>query len=239
MSKEKIDNIKNKFIKHGYKEMSLEEILILNLYYAGQKNDAIAVTKELLSKYNSFSQVLINPKEILHDISKINESSTAFFNILTKISRIYVSDRNMLHPENLNEQLAFHFVGQPTEIFAILLLDNNDKILLNSTVCKGIIRKVDVRNSKIIDMAKEYKATKVIIAHNHPYGFLRTSIDDILFTRDLLDALKLVNIVLIDHLVFRNEDYISIKNIEEGIFLIKKGSTFSGRFFRSRLKNNI
>ena len=218
MSKEKINDIKNKFIKYGYDKISLEEILILNLYYAGQKNNASTVAKELLSKYNSFSQVLTNHKEILRDISRINESSIAFFNILTRISRIYVRDRNILYPENLYEQLAFHFVGQPTEICAVLLLDDNDKILLNSAVRTGIIQKVDVRNSKIIDMAKEYKAAKMIIAHNHPYGYLRPSSDDILFTRDLLNALKLVNVDLIDHLVFRNEEYISIKKVEKDIF---------------------
>ena len=190
-------------------ESGLEEILILNLYYAGQKSDAIAVTKELLSKYNSFSQVLMNPKEILHDISKINESSIAFFNILIKISRIYVSNLNMLHPENLNKQLAFHFIGQPIEVFAILLLDNNNKILLNSTVRKGIIRKVDVRNSKIIDMAKKYKAAKMIIAHNHPSNDITPSKADILVTKNIKKCGEIFGIPLIDHMIFGDNNYYS------------------------------
>lgn len=211
-----IDELKNKFLETGYSDLKTEEILSLNLYYGGCKDEPDKVAKNLLGKYSSFSEVLKAPREVLQKIGTMKESTAIFLNLLPEISRLCIKNKieqeNARGIDNLKEQLSYNFIGQTVEVFAVLLLSERNKVLFNGIISKGTVSKVNTYIKEIINIAKKYKAKKMIVAHNHPYGCLKPSENDILFTENLTDMLDAVGIEVIDHLIFINEDYISIKN---------------------------
>ena len=64
---------------------------------------------------------------------------------------------------------------------------------------------------RIVEMALGANATSVILAHNHPSGMALPSTEDQLTTRRLAMSLAAVDIDLVDHLVFADEDYVSMR----------------------------
>ena len=75
---------------------------------------------------------------------------------------------------------------------------------------EGSINRADIYINEIITLCIKYKAVYVIIAHNHPSGNILPSIDDIQTTKSLNSALKLINVKLLDHIIFANDECLSL-----------------------------
>ena len=68
----------------------------------------------------------------------------------------------------------------------------------------------------IIELALKFNATRAIIAHNHPSGIALPSREDIETTIEIKNALKLVDVRLVDHIIVADDDYVSIADSELG-----------------------
>ena len=69
---------------------------------------------------------------------------------------------------------------------------------------------------KIVEIALGMNATTVILAHNHPGGLALPSGDDVLTTRKVASALRAVEIVLADHIIVADDDYVSL--VQSGLY---------------------
>jgi DNA repair protein RadC len=77
-------------------------------------------------------------------------------------------------------------------------------------VGEGSVNYASVPVRRVVEMALDLGATSVVVAHNHPSGIALPSGDDIQTTRRLAAAFSAVEIVMIDHLVFADGDYVSL-----------------------------
>jgi len=96
-----------------------------------------------------------------------------------------------------------------TEEFIMLMLNINNKVIGYYRVSKGGFTATVVDVKVIAITALSCLATKVIIAHNHPSGSLAPSSSDINMTRRVFDALALLDIKLIEHIIITSEGYYS------------------------------
>lgn len=103
----------------------------------------------------------------------------------------------------------------PHEEFWILLLNRANKVIKTESISKGGISGTVVDVRLVSKIAIENNTSSVILAHNHPSGNLKASQQDLDITKKIKEALKLFDIVLFDHLIIGDQNYLSFT--DEGL----------------------
>jgi DNA repair protein RadC len=113
-------------------------------------------------------------------------------------------------PRETREFLVRHFFGHPAEVFSVIFVDNRHRIRAIDDLFRGTIDGATVHPREVVRRAIERNAAAVILAHNHPSGVAEPSQADELITLRLRDALALVDIRLLDHLIVAGPTTISL-----------------------------
>ncbi len=87
------------------------------------------------------------------------------------------------------------------EVVYMIGVDDGLKVLQTVKLAEGVVNQVHIPIRKVVQAALSMGATGVILTHNHPAGVALPSHEDMLTTRSILDALKMVDVQLIDHVI--------------------------------------
>ncbi len=206
-------------IKAKYKESGIDgwldyEVLELVLTFAIARKDTKPMAKELMKRFKTINGVLDAGREQLENVPGISEHVFLLFSLLKDIAILYLE--NGLHnkdllssPEAVYDYLRASLKGCVDEEFKTIFLDNRNQLLAIETLQRGTVNKSVVYPRKIVERALYYHAVSVIIAHNHPAGTLKPSPEDCSVTKVIKDALKTVEISLLDHIIIGGNDYFS------------------------------
>jgi DNA repair protein RadC len=95
------------------------------------------------------------------------------------------------------------------EEFVVLFLDNQHRLITHETLFKGSVSHTEVHAREVVKSCLRHNAAAVILAHNHPSGYAEPSDADRRITTRLKQALDLMDIRLLDHLVVGGMDIVS------------------------------
>jgi len=112
-------------------------------------------------------------------------------------------------PAATRQFLTAQLRDRPYEVFCCLHLDNRHRLIHFEEVFRGTIDGASVHPREIVRQAMQYNAAALIFAHNHPSGVAEASQADELITRRLRDALALVDIRVLDHLIIGDNTCLS------------------------------
>ena len=104
-------------------------------------------------------------------------------------------------PSETQRALQSKIGGLPHEVFMVLFLDARHRILAEEMLARGTINGASVHPREVVKRALAHNAAEVVCAHNHPSGDATPSRSDRAITAKLRDALGLVEIRLVDHIV--------------------------------------
>ena len=104
-------------------------------------------------------------------------------------------------PQGVRDYLRVHFLDKEREVFVCLFLDNRHRLISAEEMFQGTINGASVHPREVVKRALQLNASGVILAHNHPSGVADPSQADELITRRLKEALALVDIRCLDHLI--------------------------------------
>ncbi|WJI22986.1 DNA repair protein RadC [Thermosynechococcus sp. QKsg1] len=107
--------------------------------------------------------------------------------------------------------LSTDLMWQPTERFAVLLLDVRHRLLGSHVITVGTATETLVHPREVFREAVRRNASRLIIAHNHPSGNLSPSQADLDLTKQILQAGQIMGIPVLDHLILSNGDYQSLR----------------------------
>ncbi|MDR7922017.1 DNA repair protein RadC [Thermosynechococcus sp. GLH187] len=107
--------------------------------------------------------------------------------------------------------LSTDLMWQPTERFAVLLLDVRHRLLGSHVITVGTATETLVHPREVFREAVRRNASRLIIAHNHPSGSLVPSQADLDLTKQILQAGQIMGIPVLDHLILGNGDYQSLR----------------------------
>jgi DNA repair protein RadC len=93
----------------------------------------------------------------------------------------------------------------------VLILDTRNRVLKIEELYRGSINSSQVRVAEIFTEAVKLNAASIIVVHNHPTGDPNPSTEDITLTRSLVDAGRLLDIEVLDHLVIGDNNFVSMK----------------------------
>jgi DNA repair protein RadC len=209
--------IKKKYEKSGMEGWLDYEVLELALSYAISRRDTKPIAKDLLARFKTLNGVLDADRKDLQSIKGISEHSALFLRFLKDISILYmekgIHNRDLLSsPRVVYDYLKVSLKGLADEEFKMLFLDSRNQLIAVETFKTGTVNRSVVYPRKVVERALYNHAVGVIIAHNHPAGSLEPSQEDQDITRAIKEALKTVDITLLDHIIIGNNDYYSFRN---------------------------
>lgn len=208
--------VRKEILTRGIDEnMPPHKVLEFLLFYCVVQGDTNPLAHELIDKFGTLYGVLDAPIEELTSFKGIKENGAALLKSLVPVTRYCMAERirNINCFSNLdliaNYFEAMHY-GLESEKISVMYFDSKARLLKWETVASGDIDSVGVPKKLIISHALNLKATSVAIAHNHPNGFALPSNADIDATIALKEALKSVDIYLIDHVICSKTDTVSM-----------------------------
>lgn len=104
-------------------------------------------------------------------------------------------------PQAVKDWLTVALSGLEYEVFGVLLLDAQHRLLANEQMFRGTLTQASVYPREIVKATLAFNAAAVILYHNHPSGVPEPSRADETLTRTLSDALRLVDVRILDHMV--------------------------------------
>jgi DNA repair protein RadC len=138
---------------------------------------------------------------LLHNVRTEQESDA----ILAQAKRIIDERLLRLNPnmskDDMQELIRLRLAGEPKEIFLGVYLDSSHAVIAIEVLGVGTVNQCTASVREVIRVALRYNAVAVIIAHNHPSGVCEPSMTDVTFTRRLSDALRMLDMALLDHVI--------------------------------------
>ena len=207
--------LKERFLKDGLDNFEEHQVLELLLFYGIPQRDTNEIAHELIRHFGSLSRVLEATPEELSKVKYVGDNVTTLFKLITAVARYYqvsCAMREEILPtiESCGKYLVPFFYQRPNETVFLLCLDAKCKVLCCEKVGEGGINSAGVPVRKIVELALKNNASAVILAHNHPSGVAVPSGEDVQTTRRVAMALDAVEIVLVDHIVVADQDWVSM-----------------------------
>ncbi|MCT1529741.1 DNA repair protein RadC [Sphingobacterium daejeonense] len=215
------DRPREKLLEHGRRSVSDAELLAI-LIGSGSKNEtAVELCKRLLNSVNNnlfnLSKLEVND---LCQFKGIGEAKAVSIIAALEIGRRRQNTEVEEKPILNNSKKAYAYLKQMLEDlnheeFWVIFLNTSCKVIDKQMIGRGgnDFTPVDVRI--ILRFALLNKANSIILAHNHPSGTLKASEPDKILTRKILEAAKLMDIHVHDHLIITDDNYLSFR--DEGL----------------------
>ena len=143
--------------------------------------------------------------EELSNVDGVGRETAIFLRLIPEVSRRYMMSRRKMTTINDTRDACEYF--RPLFMFArtervfVLLLDNMLRVLSSRELGRGSLDFVNMNVRSVVEMVVNYRASRVILAHNHPGGGITPSPDDYVSTEMLEKALGGFGVQLLDHII--------------------------------------
>ena len=207
--------LKERFLQFGLDSFTEIQVLELLLFYAVPRQDTNPIAHRLLKRFGRLSRVLDAPVEQLTEVEGVGEHAATLLKLSKAIARCYdvskAGEEKILSTlRGCGEYMMPYFRDRRNETVFLLMLDAKLKVLDCKEVGEGSINYASIPVRRVVEMALEAGASSVVLGHNHPSGIALPSAEDIQTTRRLAAALSTVEIVLADHIIVADRDYVSL-----------------------------
>lgn len=212
--------LKKRFVQEGLDNFESHQILELLLFYSIPRKDTNELAHLLINEYGSISNVLeADPKEIMK-LKGVGENTAILLSLIPQLLRVYSIDKYrekelIDSSKKAGKYLIDLFLGRKYEIFYLVCLDAQQRVINAALVHEGTIDEVPIYPRIIVEAAIRHKSNSVILAHNHPSESLNISNADEESTKRIKIALNSVSIQVMDHIIISGNKYISFA--EQGL----------------------
>ena len=212
-----LDRPREKALKNGVESLSDYELLALILQSGCKNKSVLEVSMELIIKFNGLYNLFnssIYELSKCEGIGKVKSLNIIVINELFKrfSQKMMVVNDNIKLSSGLDvynySKLKYYDITQ--EKVVVYYLNIKNIIIFEQVLSIGNDSMSIFNNKLICKTSIEKYAKKVIIIHNHPSGNSSPSIDDISSFYSLKNALKVINVKLVDHVIIGSNEFYSI-----------------------------
>lgn len=197
---------REKFAEMGVHALSDAELLAILLGTGIKGKDVVTYARELLCHYEGIGGLLAAPAADLLTQPGLGPARVMQLQVVMEISRRYLAwqlrrSDGFTQPAMVRDYLTSQLRHQEREVFVILLLDSQHRLLKYVELFQGTINAAPVYPREIVKLVMQHNAAAVILAHNHPSGVAEPSQADQRVTERLKKALAMIDVALLDHFV--------------------------------------
>ena len=206
---------RERLLKQGPKSLSDAELLAIFLRTGTRNISAVDLARQLLQQFGSLSQLLKASQSDFCAAMGLGEAKFTQLQAVMEMSRRVHADGLSQGQTITNAADAANFLmaelgDRPAEVFGALFLDTKHHILAFEELFHGTIDHTSVHPRELIRRVMHHNAARIILAHNHPSGDTRPSQADIELTKSLKNALDMLDVKLLDHLVVGKNAFCSL-----------------------------
>ena len=190
----------------GAKVLSDAELVALFLRTGIAGKSAVELGRELLARFGGLAGLLSADLAALKKVKGLGNAKLAQLAAILELSRRSLAEelrsRNALtSPQAVRDYLRLALGGREHEVFVVIFLDAQHRVLATEELFRGTLTQTSVYPREIVKEALKANAAAVIFAHNHPSGVAEPSQADELLTRQLKEALAMVDVKVLDHFI--------------------------------------
>jgi len=211
---------REKMLANGAESLTSAELLAIMIRTGSGKHTAVDLAKALLNKFVSLEALAAASVAELLTIPGIGTAKAvtlkAAFELSRKMQREIAGKefQKFRSPEDVARVFIPEIGHLKKEVFCIALLDNANKLIHTERISVGTLNASLVHPREVFNPAIKHSAASIILVHNHPSGQLDASREDLNITRKLVDAGKMVDIPVRDHIIIAGENFRSF--MQEG-----------------------
>jgi DNA repair protein RadC len=197
---------REKLLKHGAAALSDAELLAILLQTGIPGHSALDTARTLLVQFRSVRGLLTAERQAVCRTPGLGAAKFALLQAALELSRRHYAELMeagppLSNPRATRDYLRARLRDRDHEVFCCMFLDNRHRVIAFDEVFRGTIDGASVHPRDVVKLALARNAAAVILAHNHPSGIAQPSQADELITGRLRDALALVDIRVLDHIV--------------------------------------
>ena len=197
---------RERLIRHGAGALSDAELFALFVRTGTRGRTAVELARDALAELGGVTGLIGADRRRFARVAGLGDAHWTLLQAALEISRRHVfatvAGADVLSsPAEVRHYLSLHLTGLGHEVFAALFLDNRHRVIEYRELFRGTIDSAAVYPREVVKRCLSVNAAAVIFAHNHPSGVAEPSDTDVRLTRKLVDALSLVDVRVLDHLV--------------------------------------
>ncbi|MGO4999639.1 RadC family protein [Oceanisphaera sp. W20_SRM_FM3] len=205
---------REKLLSRGPDSLSDAELLAIFLRTGTQGMDAVSLARALLEQFGSLRQLLLADQQSFCEKPGLGLAKYVQLQASQELMRRFLDEKLMRANALTNPELTRMFLqsrlrDQNREVFALLLLDNQHRVIEFNELFFGTLDAAAVYPREIVALVLKRGAAAVILVHNHPSGVAEPSHADRLITERIQAALGLLDIRVLDHLVVGDGETVS------------------------------
>lgn len=205
------DRPRERLLAKGAKTLSDAELLAVILRTGMRGKSAVELGRDLLTRFKGIAGM---SGADLSGVKGLGPAKRAQFEAAIELARRSVGERlsqgdALTSPGAVRDYLRLALSAKAHEVFACLWLDAQHRVIKFEESFQGTLTQTSVYPREIVKAGLRMNAAAVIFAHNHPSGVAQPSQADELLTRNLKEALALVDIKVLDHFIVAGNQAIS------------------------------
>lgn len=200
------DRPREKLLKVGAASLSEAELLAIILGTGVRGRNALDLARDLIADFGSLRAFLTADQTRVCKTRGFGQARYVVLQAALELTRRHYQElmtvgSALQNPQATREFVQFRLRDLPYEVFCCLLLDSHYRVLGFEELFRGTIDGAIVHPREVLRLALSRNAAALILVHNHPSGIAEPSQADRSITVRLRDALALVDIKVLDHLV--------------------------------------
>ncbi|WP_203299472.1 RadC family protein [Marinobacter sediminum] len=206
---------RERLLAHGANSLSDAELLAIFLRTGTTGMPVMTMARTLINRFGSLRGLMTASRSQFCDTKGLGTAKYAQVQAAMEMARRVMDEPlrqgdPLRSPEDTRRFLTSRLGTYPHEVFAGLFLDNRHRVIQYRELFRGTIDGAAVYPREVVRQALEDNAAAVIFAHNHPSGVAEPSEADVALTRRLKEALTLVDIRVLDHMVVGHGEVVSL-----------------------------
>jgi len=202
----KAERPREKLLSLGSNALSDAELLAIFLRTGIKGKTAVDLARDIIAYFGSLRNLLLADKKAFCQFSGLGEAKFAQLQAVIELSRRHLKETMLRgeflkNPQSTQDYLSARLRDLPYEVFACLFLDNQHRVIEFEILFQGTINGSSVHPREVVRKTLKHNAAALILAHNHPSGIAEPSSADRHITKQLIQALALIDVRVLDHIV--------------------------------------
>ncbi len=197
---------REKLLQRGPQALADVELLALLLRTGIAGTGVLQLAQQVLDAFGGWAGLLRATPDDLKRIKGLGPAKRAEMSAVLELARRSVAselaERPVFDsPARVKEYVSLQLAGREHEVFAVLFLDAQSRLLRLEEMFRGTLTQTSVYPREVVKRALHHNAAALIFAHNHPSGIAEPSRSDEALTQALKHALALVDVKVLDHFI--------------------------------------
>jgi DNA repair protein RadC len=216
MDLEESERPRERLARLGPQVLTNAELLAILLRTGVPGENAVQVGNRLLQEFGGLAGIHradFNEVRNQHGIGPAKAAQIkAAIELGRRLTAVSPDERPAIHsPADAAALVQFEMSALEQEELHVMLLDTRNRLLDIDKVYRGSVNTSQVRVGELFKSAVRRNAAAILVIHNHPSGDPTPSPDDVGLTRNIVQAGKLLDVEVLDHLVIGRGRYVSLK----------------------------